>query len=44
MTLPDPVQVWCGCGPTWVFPGYPMRPCGRFGLRVTFRNEREDDE
>lgn len=35
--LPEPVRVWCACGPTYVFLGWPTRPCGKCGQRVTLR-------
>ena len=34
--LPEPTPARCACGPTWVFLGYRMLPCGKCGERVTF--------
>ena len=37
--LPDPVRARCDCGDTWVFLGYPTRPCGRCRQRVVIVRE-----
>ncbi len=33
--LGAPVKARCDCGETWVFVGWPMRPCGKCKQSVT---------
>jgi hypothetical protein len=34
-----PVKAHCACGETWVFVGWPMRPCGRCKERVALDSQ-----
>lgn len=42
--LPEPVRAECACGPTWVFLGYRMLPCGKCRQRVTILTEEKETD
>ena len=43
-SIGQPVRAYCSCGDTWVFLGWPMRPCGRCREYVTIVFDKDSEE